>query len=74
MLLWLKRILRFFFYLIGTLIAFIILALVGWLLWQWWLVQQARPTMLWEDTTLEQEMNPYTPGTGKSASQKVWIR
>ena len=71
---WFKRILRFLFYFIGTLLACIAIALAGWLLWQWWLREQARPTMQWKDTTLEQDMQPYTPGTGKSASQKIWIR
>jgi hypothetical protein len=72
MYLWIKRVLRFLFYFIGTLIACITIALVAWLLWQWWLSEQARPTMLWQDTTVDRNPYPQTPGTGKSASQKVW--
>lgn len=74
MLYWFKRILRFLFYFIGTLLASIMIALAAWLLWQWWLRQQALPTMQWKDTTVELDLSPVTPGTGKSASQKVWIR
>ncbi|MDD5054923.1 MAG: hypothetical protein PHZ00_01500 [Candidatus Peribacteraceae bacterium] len=74
MLYWLKRILRFLLYFIVVALACMVIALTVWLLRQWWATQQARPTTQWRDTTVEQELNPYTPGTGKSASQKVWIR
>ncbi len=70
---WIRSILRFLFYFVGTALACITLALVAWLLWQWWIYQQSRPTMQWQDTTIEQNFSPRTPGTGKSASQKVWI-
>ena len=70
---WLRIILRFLLYFIGTALACFTIALVAWLLWQWWLTEQARPTTQWQDTTIDQNLSPPTPGSGKSASQKVWI-
>lgn len=70
---WLRRLLRFLFYLIGTALACLVIALAAWFLWQWWLYEQSRPTTQWQDSMIDQNLSPPTPGTGSSTSQKVWI-
>ena len=67
------RLLRFTLSFFGTLLACAMIALVIWLLRQWWLSERGRPSTLWNDTTVERNDAPVTPGTGSSASQKVWI-
>jgi|GEM_PF-1956823 len=44
---------------------FAILVGAGYLLWKyWWPKYMAKPTVEYYDETIEQEMNPETPGTG----------
>ena len=54
------------FFVILTFVTIIALcATVGYMLWKyWWPIYMAKPTVLYEDATLEQDMNPVTPGTG----------
>jgi hypothetical protein len=54
------------FVLIFSILSFLaLLGLGGYLAWKfWWPLFMAKPTVEWQDTTVEIDMNPVTPGTG----------
>ncbi len=55
---------RFLF--IVTLVSILaLIGIAGYLAWKyWWPMYMAKPTVEYYDETIEQEMNPETPGTG----------
>lgn len=62
---------RFLF--IVTLVSILaLIGIAGYLAWKyWWPMYLAKPTVEYYDETIEQELNPETPGTGGPASPVI---
>ena len=49
-----------------------LIGILGYVTWKyWWPMYMARPTVEYRDETLEQDMNPVTPGTGGPAQPVI---
>lgn len=58
------RVFRFLF-IVAFVVFLVLIGGVGYTAWKyWWPLYMQTPVVEWEDTTLEHEKNPVTPGAG----------
>lgn len=63
---------RRFFTIVAFVTAFAAIGVLGYLLWKyWWPIYMAKPTVEYYDYTIEQDLNPETPGTGGPATPVI---
>lgn len=56
---------RHFFLIVCIVSIVVMMGIVAVLLWKyWWPIYMATPVVEYRDETVEEEKNPYTPGTG----------